>query len=68
MIGIDYETAANILKRTEGIINMWVANPNRVPGAPTPSPADASSALPPPGTPTMRPSSPVKVVDTKPGN
>ena len=29
MVGIDYETATGILKKTEGVINMWVCNPVR---------------------------------------
>ncbi|KAK7085429.1 hypothetical protein SK128_008170 [Halocaridina rubra] len=29
MVGIDYDQATNILKKTEGVINMWVANAAR---------------------------------------
>ncbi|XP_050740154.1 multiple PDZ domain protein-like isoform X4 [Eriocheir sinensis] len=32
MVGIDYDQATNILKKTEGVINMWVANAARVAG------------------------------------
>ena len=29
MVGIDYESVTGILKKTEGVINMWVCNPVR---------------------------------------
>lgn len=32
MVGVDYDQATNILKKTEGVINMWVANAARVEG------------------------------------
>ncbi|XP_068250097.1 multiple PDZ domain protein-like isoform X3 [Palaemon carinicauda] len=32
MVGVDYDQATNILKKTEGVINMWVANAARVDG------------------------------------
>lgn len=31
MVGVDYDHATNILKKTEGVINMWVANAARTP-------------------------------------
>lgn len=32
MVGVDYDQATSILKKTEGVINMWVANPARAAG------------------------------------
>ena len=29
MVGADYDTATSRLRKTEGVINMWVANANR---------------------------------------
>ena len=54
MVGIDYETATNILKKTEGVINMWLCNPVRAgekpaKGAPTvPGTGSASASAPAP--------------------
>lgn len=54
MVGIDYDQATNILKKTEGVINMWVANAARVAGGkpdvppkPTIAPKPTLPAKPP---------------------
>lgn len=39
MVGVDYDQATNILKKTEGVINMWVANPARAGGGDPKKPA-----------------------------
>ncbi|XP_042879473.1 multiple PDZ domain protein-like isoform X15 [Penaeus japonicus] len=41
MVGVDYDQATNILKKTEGVINMWVANPARAAGGDPKKPAAA---------------------------
>lgn len=33
LVGADYDTATATLRKTEGVINMWVANATRIPGA-----------------------------------
>ncbi|XP_042879460.1 inaD-like protein isoform X4 [Penaeus japonicus] len=48
MVGVDYDQATNILKKTEGVINMWVANPARAAGGDPKKPAAAKKPDVPP--------------------
>ncbi|XP_042879477.1 multiple PDZ domain protein-like isoform X18 [Penaeus japonicus] len=58
MVGVDYDQATNILKKTEGVINMWVANPARAAGGDPKKPAAAKKPDEPkqdPATAEIRP-------------
>ncbi|XP_063871679.1 multiple PDZ domain protein-like isoform X4 [Scylla paramamosain] len=55
MVGVDYDQATNILKKTEGVINMWVANAARAAGAKPDVPPKPAIA-PKPSLPTKPPS------------
>ncbi|XP_063596467.1 multiple PDZ domain protein-like isoform X3 [Penaeus indicus] len=48
MVGVDYDQATNILKKTEGVINMWVANPARAAGSDPKKPAPGKKPDVPP--------------------
>lgn len=64
MIGIDYEMAANILKKTEGVINMWVANAARA-APPTPTISPDAAPTPTPSAGKTAPPTPAKNVEPK---
>ncbi|KAG7154404.1 multiple PDZ domain protein-like isoform X2 [Homarus americanus] len=57
MVGVDYDQATNILKKTEGVINMWVANASRGKDGKVPAAAAATEKKKPdvPPKPTLAP-------------